>query len=301
MSHNQPPPQGPYGHQPGQPGPYGAPQQPGPYGQPGGAPGQPGYGYPQQQPPPQPGYGYPQQPGGYVAPPPPPKSNKGKVIGLAVGAVVVVGAVIGGILAFGGSGSSGVADDGPHRLVTPQEVGEYTLQEDGNSTGMSADNDEMREMIDTLSVADGESVNGTYSNLDLADPSTLEDPTAFARMRMAFFVGAWGTVEDPEKSVDDFFAKLKAEHTKDPDGSELVGEPESVTPAGLDGAVMKCQTVRTEADEQMPTPTETPICVWGDHSTVAMVFDMSFSGERKIEDAARLAVDFRKQARVAAE
>ncbi|WP_194239491.1 hypothetical protein [Pseudactinotalea terrae] len=111
-------------HQPQQPG-YGAPQQPG-YG----APQQPGYGAPQQ--PQQPGYGAPQVPpqgfppaqqpgygaphGGYGQPghpqqgyggggyPPPRKNSNGKMIGLGIGALVLVVLLVFGITRLAGGG-----------------------------------------------------------------------------------------------------------------------------------------------------------------------------------------------------
>jgi hypothetical protein len=102
-----------YPQQGGQPGygQQGQQDQPG-YGQPGyGQPAQPGYeqpgygGYGMPGPPVPPGdgygYGYPQQGGGY--PPPPPPDNKGRNIGIAVGAIVVIGAIIGGVALLSGS------------------------------------------------------------------------------------------------------------------------------------------------------------------------------------------------------
>ncbi|WP_340561517.1 hypothetical protein [Streptomyces sp. GSL17-111] len=308
MSYHQPPPQGPYGQQPQQPGPYGAGPGPQPYGQPGG--GQPGYGYP-QQPPAQPGYGYPgqpgqqpygqPQPGGYVPPPPPRKSGTGKVIGLAVGAVLVVGAVIGGILYFTGDGNSDVADDGPHRLVVPEAVGDYKLEENGGSgTGGSGDED-FQKLLQTLGVSDGESVEGQYTTLDTSDPSAL-DEGSLATMRMAFYGGVWGKVDDPGQAVDDFFTAMREESEKDPsDEAELVGDPQSVSPEGLDGAVMKCQEVESKGDEEMPTTFSTSLCVWADYSTVGMVMPLSVVGAMSVEDSAEVAADFRTEARVKVE
>jgi hypothetical protein len=134
----QPPQQPGYGapQQPQQPG-YGAPQQPQQPQQPGyGPPQQPGYGPPQQPgyaaPPQQPGYGAPQPPqpgypqgqqpgygapqGGYGQPgypqqgyggsgyPPPQKNSNGKMIGLGIGALVLVVLLVFGITRLAGGG-----------------------------------------------------------------------------------------------------------------------------------------------------------------------------------------------------
>ncbi|HEY5836913.1 hypothetical protein [Streptomyces sp.] len=83
--------------------PYGYPQQGGndPYGYPQGG----GYGPPGQPGPPlPPGYGYPQQGGAYPPPPPPPNNGK-RNAWIAIGAVVVIGAIIGGVALAVGSDS----------------------------------------------------------------------------------------------------------------------------------------------------------------------------------------------------
>lgn len=111
------PPPAPGGQQPvGQPDPYGPPPggqqqygQPGQYGAPGTPPqGQPGqYGPPPGQYPPPPG-----QPGFPPAPPAPPKKSKaGRLIGLGIGLVVLIGVVIAGIIAFTNSPASSNAGD----------------------------------------------------------------------------------------------------------------------------------------------------------------------------------------------
>ncbi|MBW1601106.1 hypothetical protein JJV70_03110 [Streptomyces sp. JJ66] len=328
MSHQQPPPQGPYGQQPPQPGPYGAPPQPPGqpgYGYPGQPPAQPGYpqqppaqpGYPQQppaqpgypqQPPPgygypgqpgaapgQPPYGMPQHPGGYAAPPPPGKGGKGKIIGLSVGAVTVVGAIVAGVLLLGGSGSD-IADDGPHKLVPPKQVGEFSLDESASDNGSPTADDDFQQTMDSLGVEDAEDVDGGYANVDTEDP----DLTSLASMKLAWFGGSYGAVEDPEGAVDKFFAAMRANHEKNADDdSELVGDPKTVSPEGFEGAVMKCQTLRgTEEGKTL----EAPMCFWADRSTVGAVMMISPTGaEVSLEEGAQFTADLRKDARVPAE
>ncbi|MCZ7414233.1 hypothetical protein [Streptomyces sp. WMMC897] len=310
MSYHQPPPQGPYGQQPQQPGPYGAPAPQQSYGQPGGA--QPGYGYPGQQPPPPPGYGYPgqpgqpapgappygqpQQPGGYVPPPPPRKSNTGKVVGLSLGAVVLVGALVGGFIVFMGDdgGAGEAADDGPHKLVAPETVDAYKLQD---GSGGSMGEGDFEDMLDTLGISEAESVEGEYNTVDTSNPDSLNE-SSLATMEIASFSGLYGSVEDPERAVDDFFGAMRAQASKDPEKGELVGDPEGVSPDGADGSVMKCQEIRVKASADVPTDMSTAVCMWADYSTVGMVLPVKPIGSTSVDDAASITGKFRKEARV---
>ncbi|MFK3729387.1 hypothetical protein ACI2LJ_03850 [Streptomyces sp. NPDC088090] len=310
MSYNQP---GPYGgQQPQQPGPYG--QQPGPYGQPqapqpgygypqqapqGVPPQQPPYGYPQQQPNPygqQPQYGAPQGPGGYVPHPPAPKKSKAPVI---IGAVAVVAAIaVGAYFLIGGGGGASVANDGPHKLVTPETVlGEYKKAPDKSKSNED----------DFIKDAEKYGVKGAQR----ADASwQVEDKSNPLAGKMLAFGGAYGTIDDPEKAVDNVFAGMKAEIEAEKDEKEkgeLVGEPKTVTPAGLDGAVMKCQEVKAPTGEESggigPKEVTMPFCVWGDHSTLGYVThfnlaDMIAGKGGTLDDVAAIAAKLRKEVRV---
>ncbi|MEU1519555.1 hypothetical protein ABZ490_46850 [Streptomyces sp. NPDC005811] len=301
MSHQQP---GPYGGQPQQPGPYGG--QPGLYGQPPQAP-QPGYGYPQQPPAPQPGYGYPAQPpqaGPYgqqpaygqqpptvaaygqqppygqppygVPQPPVPSGGGGKKVGIILGSVAVVAAIgVGAFFVLGtGSGSGGLKDDGAHKLATPATVlSEYKrASDDGASAGDDSASD-----LEKSGVKNGKTVLGVYSTADLSgydpsDPSTAPDAAELATAKGITFAGAYGTIADPEKALDTFFANFKkssADSSSSSSGSnaELVGEPEAVD---LDGAVMKCQAATGTNITTKQKKTDW-FCAWADYSTIAMV------------------------------
>ncbi|MFF8283032.1 hypothetical protein ACF06W_09930 [Streptomyces albus] len=331
MSHQQP---GPYG----QPDPYGQqpPQQPGQPGPYGGAPGQPqpGYGYPQQGQPPQPGYGFPQQgqppqggmpygqpgqpgmppgqpgmppgqPGmpGMPMPPQPPQGGggKGKTIGIVVGALVVVGAIVGGLFAFGvvgGGGNSDVADDGPHKLTVPSQVGEYKTSSSGmNSSGgpVGATDSEKAE---ELGVKDAKKVAGGYTNGVGTTGKSMS------------FNGVYGTIDDPAGTLDNAFAKAD-ENSKDTGDNagesekvEWEGDAETVEPEGLDGAVMKCRTAKvTEGTTNMSIP----ICIWADHSTMGTVLGVDLAAAMKgsgdslsTDEVAKFAADLRAKARVKA-
>jgi hypothetical protein len=310
MSQNQP---GPYGQQPPPPGPYGQPPQgPNPYAQgaPGGAPGQPGYGYPQQPPGPppgQPGYGFPQQPGqpgpyGQPGPPVPPPGgggSTGKTVAIIVGSLVIVGAVIGGIFLFSslGGGGSNVADDGKkYKLTSPQTVaGEYVKNSAGTTNEMTQS--ELSE-FEKAGVDNPKSEYGSYK----AGSGTS--------VKQLNFQGVWGDVEDPEATVDAAFAKMAEDSEKNAErtGSkaELVGSPEKVEPAGLDdSAVMKCQVIKVSlgASTSGTSELKAPLCMWGDHSTVAMVSAQDSAAvltgkSMTIDQTAELSKKLRDDARV---
>ncbi|MEU2081329.1 hypothetical protein ABZ569_05435 [Streptomyces albus] len=328
MSHQQPGPYGqpdPYGQQPpqqpGQPGPYGgAPGQPQPgYGYPQqGQPQQPGYGFPQQGQPPQGGmpYGQPGQPGmppgqpgmppgqpGMPMPPQPPQGGggKGKTIGIVVGALVVVGAIVGGLFAFGvvgGGGNSDVADDGPHKLTVPSQVGEYKTSSGGmNSSGgpVGATDSEKAE---ELGVKDAKKVAGGYTNGVGTTGKSMS------------FNGVYGTIDDPAGTLDNAFAKAD-ENSKDTGDNagesekvEWEGDAETVEPEGLDGAVMKCRTAKvTEGVNKLSIP----ICIWADHSTMGTVLGVDMAAAMKgsgdslsTDEVAKFAADLRAKARVKA-
>ncbi|GAA4998445.1 hypothetical protein [Streptomyces siamensis] len=315
MSYNQP---GPYGGQPQQPGPHG---QPGPYGQqPPQAP-QPGYGYPQQAPPAQqPGYGYPQQapqgvppqtppygqqpygqqPYGAVPQPPAPEGGKKKT-GLIIGAVAVVAAIAVGayFVIGGGGGGSDVADDGPHKLTTPEKVinGEYKRmgeekQPEEPTSGDAKD-------LAASGITNAKSVSAIYSTIDLSDPDSLKDPTVIAGSKAVTFSGLYGKVKDPAAALDAAFANMKKDADKDSSSSkvEFVGEAKSVSPEGLDGALMKCQEAK--APNQATGKTDTQyMCMWADYSTLG--FGVAAEGGQGVsmDKSAQVTADLRKDIRV---
>ena len=315
MSYNQPPP-GPYGQQPPQqPNPYGQPpQQPG-YGYPPQQPQQPGYGYPQQPPggvPPQgpppggqPQYGYPQQPGqpnpygqpGMPGPPVPPQGGgKGKTIGLVVGALVVVGAIIGGFFLFSGGDDDGggdVADDGKkYKLDAPATLLTEYKRMGGGGDASSSDNF-TPEKQKTIGIANGKSVKGNYSNVELSGDTTEAEA---ANAKTIMLMGAYGDVADPEKSVDAFFTFMQQEAASDED-AELVGSPEKQSPEGFENGVMKCQYMKAKQPEP-GEPGQVPMCAWADKSTVAMVVNAHAVQSVSMDQGAKTAADVRNEARV---
>ncbi|GAA2389368.1 hypothetical protein GCM10010420_11250 [Streptomyces glaucosporus] len=323
MSYSQPPPQpGPYGQQPPQQPGYGYPQQP--QGQPGyGYPQQPGYpqqhGFPQQQghpqqggyPPqpgpygPQPGYpqqpdpygqqpGYPQQPGPYV-PPPQQGGGGGKKAGIVIGAVAVVAALaVGAWLVFGGGGGD-LADDGPHKLELKDTAG--GMYKVPNTDGRSGQDDTLKTK---LPVGNPTSVAAGYSG---TKPTGAAEDSIATLTDMVVFSGVYGEVKDPGKTLDAFFALMRAEMQKDPSNqkTEFEGEPQEVTPEGADGALVQCQKmVPAEGTEVKPgDPESIHVCAWADYSTFGTVTPVGRQAPHDLDGMAELLGKMRQDLRVA--
>ena len=297
MSFNQP---GPYGQQPQQPGPYGQqpPQQPNPYGGP--APQQPGYGYPQQAPPPPgvpsqgygqqppastpPGYpqqpppapGYPQQPQqppayGYQQPQQPPyggmppqetpkKSKTGVIIGVVVAVAVIAG---GGWYFLAGSGGSVSDATKGYKLVAPETVNDFKKSPKYEQKPFT---DEDRKEAEAAGVKNPTAVAMDYQ---------ITDPNNPLAVKGLSFNGLYGEIADPEKSVDSYFTAFQLKAAKEGKGQvELIGSPKAMSPAGFDGAVMKCQEMKatnTDPKYKGPKVMTFPLCVWGDYSTLSLV------------------------------
>ncbi|MCX5081693.1 hypothetical protein ACWCRC_31950 [Streptomyces sp. NPDC001940] len=313
MSYNQP---GPYGgQQPQQPGPYGQPQ-PGPYGQQPPAAPQPGYGYPQQAPqgvpPQQPpygqpgGYSQPQQPGPYgqhpqapygqVPPPPGPPQGGKKKTGLIIGAVAVVAAIgVGAYFVFGGGGSS-VADDGPHKLTTPATVmGDYKRvgEDKGPQDATSGDTADLAKS----GITGAKAVSAVYSTIDLSNPESV-NPAQVATSKAVSFMGLYGKVKDPEAAIDATFAGMKKEQAKKQEPAmTFMGDPKSVEPDGLDGAVMKCQQAQAKNAATGKLDTQY-MCLWADYSTIGMGVPAAGGKGIGLDASAKVTADLRKEVRV---
>ncbi|MEU6825677.1 hypothetical protein ABZ921_34125 [Streptomyces atriruber] len=348
MSYNQP---GPYGgQQPQQPGPYGQqPQQPGPYGQPPQAP-QPGYGYPQQAPPQAPpqapqqgGYSQPQQPAPYgqppqppygqqapygQVPPPPPGGGGGKKTGLIIAAVAVVAAAaVGGYFVFaggdddkggknggssnvagGGGDDSGIKDDGPHKLTTPSLVMTDYKKDESRSDGLnSIDLDK----AEAAGVKNPKDVQAQYQS------GSKDNPMA---QKVLTFGGVYGDIADPEGVVDHMFTNARKKNEAGGANGEsvtLVGEPKEYKPAGLDGAVLKCQEMKVDLGGGAGTSGSTAgtsgssgsskmsaaTCIWGDHSTLGYVVTTDVASAlagtpADLDEAASTTAKFRGEVRV---
>ncbi|MGW7076295.1 hypothetical protein [Streptomyces sp. NPDC054866] len=276
-----------------QPGPYGGQQAP--------------YGGPQQPPAPQPGYGYPQQPQGpygqapYGQPPygQPPSGGGGKKAGIIVGVVVAVAAVGAGVWWFtAGKDSGSVADDGKtYKLTAPESVlgGQYKKDTSGGSGGGMSSSD--LKDLEEQGVSNPKDAHAAYNYGEGATMKSLN------------YSGVYGEIEDPEKVVDAMFAEMKRKSTEEPGSLSLIGSPEEFTPDGFENGVMKCQEAEFKMgdvgpdDEGVPNSFKTPICVWGDHSTVASaaysdVAATAGGADIKLENVASLVTNLRDDVRV---
>ncbi|MEU7042936.1 hypothetical protein AB0A77_17980 [Streptomyces varsoviensis] len=354
MSFNQPPPQqpGPYGG--GQPNPYGGgqqpPQQPNPYAQ------QPGYGYPPQdgtpppppqqpaygqQPPPPPPYGGPQQPNPYGQPPQPPYGqpgmpgpyqqppgggkNKGKAIALAVGAVVVVAAIVGGIVLLNGGDDKGDKGGGEAKgkdkgssSASPGTGSDSDSGSGSGSKGLGSDPGKKYKLTTPVTIAGGYQRDGAGKDESDMSPSqraeqknripgvTESHPVAAEYQRgttdKVSFNGQYGSISDPEAAVD-FTFSLEEKNTKDSVKLKFTpkGSPEKFTPNGADDAVMKCQAYELSKSGSVKRVT-LPICVWADSSTIGEVIladqVSGLSGGKPLAEVAELAAKIRTDARV---
>ncbi|MFJ4428967.1 hypothetical protein [Streptomyces bobili] len=258
-------------------------QQSGPYGPPAQAP-QPGYGHPpqvgypsfQQSP-----YGsaqnpYVQEPSLHQQPPGPTggqtPSGMGRRAALIRGAVALVVAVavavaVGAYLVRSGEAgdvAGDVAGDGPHKLTVPAQVlGDYKKDDKQPTTpliGIARD-------AEKLGVAHAQSVSASYTGGKKSDPLS---------QKLIHFDGVYGEIQDPESVVDAFLAQLEtrsiASGEKDGTKVTMIGDPRSYDVA--EGAVVKCQQVKVEptnASAAGPKEMYLAYCVWGDHSTAALV------------------------------
>nr|WP_232546398.1 hypothetical protein [Streptomyces antimycoticus] len=229
----------------------------------------------------------PQQGPGYYGGPqtPPPQGpaaggrGKGRTVGLAVGAVVVVGALgVGAFMLFGGGSG------GPYKLTTPK-----TVAADYERQGSGTDDSD-------LSAA---------GRKDLQQVPVVKDPHLVAAdyqtsgKEMLKFTGVWGDVTDPARGADLALAVI-VKTLQDNGTAQAKGSPQTFSPDGFDGDVLKCQSMKFTSDQGSM---EAPACVWGDKDTlgVTVMADPAaavLGGGMSLEDAAGLTAKVRKDARV---
>ncbi|WAP55625.1 hypothetical protein [Streptomyces sp. S465] len=200
--------------------------------------------------------------------------------------MAVVGAIVGGVVLFGGDDGGGVTDDGKeYKLTAPERVlGDYE----------SAYSDAGTEKKLTAEQAAAFGVDKGGSGLN----AVWETSGEAKRLQL---IGAYGEVTDPEKSVDAYFADLERRSRTAGSGDsdvELVGTPERKTPDGLDNAIMKCQTIRTTEETNAEEPTSIALCVWGDYGTVGAVVPTEGNKALTLDESAAIATDLREEVRV---
>lgn len=125
------------------------------------------------------------------------------------------------------------------------------------------------------------------------------------------FSGVYGTIDDPEAVVDAMFAKVKSESQKDSEsGGKMIGSPETVHPSGFSNGIMKCQVAEIQNDSSTSgagaaKTIKMPMCVWGDHSTVAVVTavsiaDFASGNGGSVDNTSSIAAKLRNDVRVKA-
>ncbi|MFD5704372.1 hypothetical protein [Streptomyces lasiicapitis] len=220
------------------------------------------------------------------------------VAGIGVVALLGVGAYVG----FGGDDDSGkggasvaVKDDGPHKLVAPKAVlGGYRQVDGVTSSGL--------EGHARFGVREAKNVQAVYGS------GGKDDAMGGGMIQ---FTGAYGKIADPEKTVDAMFTDLSEKTKKGPgkggEKSTWLGDgPEDFS---ADGAVIKCRASRVEGGSTAslagsgPKEARLALCVWADHSTVAVVMPMDTRAIKagkpaSLDDAATTTKKLRKEVRV---
>jgi hypothetical protein len=168
----------------------------------------------------------------------------------------------------------------------------------GDSQEEKASSSDAKDLAEA-GVTDATSVGAIYSTVDLTSLDT-SDPSAAAKAQSAenvTFFGVYGKVKDPEKALDGTFAEMKKD--TDSDSVKLVGDAQSVSPDGLEGATMKCQ--KAEGKNEVTQKSQTAyMCIWADYSTMGVVEPTAGSKAYSLDESAQIAADVRKEVRVKA-
>ncbi|RLV08730.1 hypothetical protein CTZ27_08165 [Streptomyces griseocarneus] len=241
-------------------------------------------------------------------------------IGITIGALVVVGAIVGGFVLFTGNGKSEKTAVKPigstppstpeasaspsmgtayprtrYKLDTPDTLTDG-YKKDTSDTGSGFDSKALDE-LKAFGMTDPQSADGIYK--------AGEDKRAQKILR---FSGAYGdSVRSPEALVDGLFKSATdgaAKETNPDDKIEFEGSPQRMTPDGLGAdVVLKCQMTKQSLGPTTTRSLRMPLCVWGDDSTVGTVFALDTSlmvrGEDLgLDEAATRVAKFRESVRV---
>ncbi|WP_159393791.1 hypothetical protein [Streptomyces sp. NRRL F-5755] len=195
-------------------------------------------GVPYGQHPPAPGYA-----GGWNGmppiPPPPRKSNTGKVLGIVGGVVGIV--VVGSIVAVM---TSGAADSGPkYKTTVPKTLvgGEYTLTKDLSSTA----NAQVPH-------------NGSYAR----NMTTVGGQYA-AGSKALVMLSMYGSISDPQEAVKQTI------HGMQSGGAELAVPKSEERPNGTKEPVYCGVLVKSQMGQKLTVP----FCTWADASTSGNVLE----------------------------
>ncbi|WP_314175193.1 hypothetical protein [Streptomyces winkii] len=199
------------------------------------------------------------------------RGNAGRNAAIAGGALLVVAALAGGYLLFGGS------DAPEHKLTTPRTVaGEYERDGKGErGDGKAFGN---------------KKVPGMTTN---ADVSAEYKAGATKKLQLG---GAYGSVKNPKKAVDWVFEQT-GKSLKTETGAKAAGGPRKFSPSSFDGDVLECQ-------EYKISNMSLAMCSWADSDTVGTVSSMILTSDGTktkpvdLKETARLAAKVRKDALV---
>ena len=284
---------GPGGPQAPLPGaqPYPPQAQPGPY-----VPGQPG----PQSPPPQGQFHPPAGPQWQAPPVPGPVGGgpggggRGQAAAIAIGAVAFIAAVATVIvLVVNGSGDDEESADDEsgetHELVLPVTSGDFRIAHQAQTNGQLSE-----DSLASLGVNGSESVTGIYyagiapeEALSLTSLAQLGD----REVSTLAVVGAWGTVEDPERAALGLLQSSSGAQNGQPGGGlTLIGEPQDMQPSGLDEAVMKCQYGEA-IDPATRELARVPACAWADDHTVGYTVLQRQNASGNLEVSLEVAAD----------
>ncbi|RKN11043.1 hypothetical protein D7319_07965 [Streptomyces radicis] len=202
--------------------------------------------------------------------------------------MLVAVAVVGGglFLTLGGDDDGGVSDDGKKYVLTaPETIADLSFMVEIPEAFSESD-------ASDLGVEREGEAGGMYRSAGPTEPGVVGGIQ---------YAGMYGTVDAPEEAVDLFFSSGAGTFTEG-GTTQLTGSVESVSPEGLDNAVMKCQLL--EVVEPVPGYTSTaPLCAWADFDTFAFVLvDRNTGGESdQVEEGLSIdaGADFAAQVREA--
>jgi hypothetical protein len=195
------------------------------------------------------------------------RGRGGRATAVAVGALVVVGAVIGGFLLF--SPDSEPDSKTKYKLTTPKTVaGEYERDGKGSKGDGRAFDDKKVPGMESGADVSAKYQAGTTKKLQLG--------------------GAYGTVKDPEKAVDWVFEQTSAS-LKTETGAKPEGGLQKFKPSGFDGEILKCQKYEI-------SNMGLAMCGWADSDTVGTISSMVLTPDGTSTEP----VDLRKTAEMAA-
>lgn len=222
--------------------------------------------------------------------------SSGKTVAAVAGIGVVALLGVGAYVGFGGGdgdgsggGSAAVVGGGSYKLIAPKAVLDGYAQVKGITSAPL-------EEPARFGVRGGKTVQAVYGSGRKAEALSAG---------LIQYTGVYGTIDDPEKTVDALFADLAAKARKPGKGGEkstMVGEPQEF---GADGVVVKCQETRTEgrtATAGVKTA-RVALCAWADRGTAALVMPMDARATKagkavSLDDAAATTKKLREEVRV---